>query len=138
MRERFFRGKCVSGNRWVYGYYEVFSYDWGRDVHIIHTNGWNAEEVNPATVGEYIGIRDKKGTRIFEGDIVKGAGDTVFEVFFNENHLQYQGRFYYNNGTDFKIVEREISYFGDKLEVIGNEYDNRDLKFRVGNYKKKE
>lgn len=137
MREILFRGKCVSDKRWVYGYYEVVSYGWGRDVHIIHTNGWNAEEVNPATVGEYIGMRDKKGTRIFEGDIVKGANDTVFEVLFNKDYLQYQGRFYYNNGTDFKIAEGEISYFGDKIEVIGNEHDNPDPELRMGSYKKR-
>lgn len=88
-------------------------------------------------MGDYIGIRDKKGTRIFEGDIVKCANDTVFEVFFNKDRLQYQGRFYYNNGTDFKIAEREISYFGDKIEVIGNKHDNPDPEIRMGNCKKR-
>lgn len=131
MREMLCRGKRKYDRTWVYGYYDVFSYDRGREVHIIHTSGWNAEEVKPGTVGKYIGLDDKNGQMIFVGDIVKGARGQVFEVVYNKNYLQYRGSAYCWDGTQFKLIEREISYFGDKIEVIGNIYDNPGPDFRM-------
>lgn len=73
MREILFRGKRNDNEEWVYGclmHPEFFVNDmpcivWSSD------NDASVAEVNPATVGQYTGLKDKNGTRIFEGDMLK-------------------------------------------------------------------
>ena len=80
MREIVFRGKRVDNGEWVYG--NLITDD--DDVYIlpqknlskgIDIGGWidgvQSYEVNPETVGQYTGLKDLHGTRIFEADIVK-------------------------------------------------------------------
>lgn len=128
MRDIKFRGKRTDNGEWVYG---VPTKD-GRGEMVMVENIFECEEYNcrganclyvdENTVGQYTGLKDKNVTKIFEGDIVKG--------FWRGKICIYQID-YYNGLTSFiGRASMKITTFGydsEKIEVIGNIYDNPEL-----------
>lgn len=128
MRDIEFRGKQTDNGEWVYG---VPTKD-GRGEMVMVENIFECEEYNcrganclyvdENTVGQYTGLKDKNVTKIFEGDIV--------ERFWRGKICIYQID-YYNGLTSFiGRASMKITTFGydsEKIEVIGNIYDNPEL-----------
>ena len=129
MREILFRGKRVENGEWVYGYYAKSVWETGllsnpiiRTSHQIWYDMDNRHqvyaEIIPETVGEWTGLTDKNGVKIFEGDIVKNSRD-VGLLYYKEKN------------SAFTVKGWEYGYWlwhdKEDIEVIGNIYDNKDL-----------
>ena len=129
MREILFRGKRTINGDWVYGDFvhgnerkslrdSIFVYD-------SETQSFNDYKINPSTLGQYTGLTDKNGKRIFEGDIVKTDK-------FSEPNKQYIIKYDLQFGA-FIGQDRYNLYFvtfdGDsgEFEVIGNIHDNPEI-----------
>lgn len=126
MREILFRGKSLNNGEWVEGslVHRTQYYGDPDDSWYILTSGefdydyYDAEEVQDNTVGQYTGVADKNGKRIFEGDIVKTEGFcSIISV------VEYYG----GGFSPFAIPENELSRYGWECEVIGNIHDNPEM-----------
>lgn len=160
MREIEFRGKQRDNGEWVYGsiiskydadacgycnFYIIETPDFSRDVDNNKTlydvvNYGDYYEVKEETIGQYTGLKDKNGTKIFEGDIV------IAHYFFENYDPVTLGAFEDEDEITGKIVcdldglrvvDRKDEYRQlplsmiqeptEELEVIGNIYDNPEL-----------
>ena len=117
MREILFRGKF--GNEWKYGFLSIEPK--GLVIKEPYKNeSSNVWHIDADTVGQYTGLTDKNGTKIFEGDIVK-YGDTVHNVVFEQRN----GTAYF--GLVYSTLETlSFGHYQDlkQIEVIGNIHDN--------------
>lgn len=121
MREILFRGKF--GNEWKYGYLTIEPR--GLAIKEPYVNAAsNIWHIDTKTVGQYTGLNDKNGNKIFEGDIVdfldRSDGDGYGVVRYDENETEFE--FESDN-----ICRSLGSYFPKNIEVIGNIYDNPEL-----------
>lgn len=140
MRENLFRGKKCNG-AWTYGYYVQADYSWhdyGKHKEWIvcsacANGGWFALQekhaVIPETIGQYTGLTDKNGKKIFEGDICEV---TVFTCEGEDKHYLCEvcfdcGSFVFRERSGFDILPVDIYDFETDVEVIGNIYDNPEL-----------
>lgn len=127
MREILFRGKNVDNGAWVYGSFipdmlEVFcitDIDGFIKPFSLIKEELTEVRVERSTVGQFTGLTDKNGTRIFEGDIVKVENALVRGIFAVE----------YGMSASFIVSRGERRYLlgGCNSEVIGNIHDNPDL-----------
>lgn len=119
MRDILFRGKRKDTGEWVYGNY---LYDGVYKKHYLTKPGEFCGEVIPETVGQYAGMKDKNGNKIFEGDFVRYANCVHKVVFESRNGNGYFG---------IVISEIETWPFGsspaNQMEVIGNIHDNPEM-----------
>lgn len=119
MREILFRGKTSRG-LWVFGYLQPSIY---KDAMLIQDVEANLRVIIPETVGQFTGLVDKNGKKIFEGDIFKYADRTVYTVYWSENRL---GFYAFENETNRKDMDGNYlgNFYGSRCEIIGNIFDN--------------
>jgi len=84
-------------------------------------------EVIPETVGEYIGLNDKNGVKIFNDDILRDNKGYIFRVFYNSAHCSYMTEDIPCNKKKRRGFGRIGSYSSLLIEVIGNIHDNSEL-----------
>lgn len=164
-REILFRGKRIDGKGWVYGSIAVPNrlirgvyimpdcntadlcpgFEDGDDIADYYGQGITLGrfiEVDPATVGQFTGLLDKNGVKIWEGDILRKPADLWIGnesvgdkkgTFDDDAFVEYHdGTFRINQiGNEAKLYYGVINYSRntgvDVMEVIGNIHDNPEL-----------
>lgn len=134
MREILFRGKRKDNGKWVYGFYALFASNKGLK-HGIYTGTENGcvipYEVDPETIGQFTGLTDRNGKKIFEGDIVKEWSrhwktPLKTEINIYEVVCEYLGSLHLIRKTEYGENSTPL-YRRSVVEVIGNIYDSPEL-----------
>ena len=144
MREILFRGKRIDNGEWVEGAYckhdtvkVCLATDDPKTKHLILQDGfcdWGfepplcAHEVDPNTVGQYTGLTDKNGKKIFEGDIAREVwGERVFPTrLVVAMDPKRGGWFPFARGDGCGCCEQDV-WDKEHTEIIGNIHDNSEL-----------
>lgn len=140
IREVIFRGKRISDSKWVEGfmYSQHFPLEFRDDFYI---RCYDTDYlVIPETVGQYTGLTDKNGMKIFEGDIL----DVSSDVAYGGVAVHRLGYFVveFHNGCFMKsaLDDPQLSFFDnakrkglyhfistDIHKIVGNIHDNPDI-----------
>ena len=141
MREILFRGKRTINGDWVYGDFmrgnerkslrdSIFVYD-------SETQSFNDYEINPSTLGQYTGLTDKNGKRIFEGDILHIAKNADGLGGYYQPPLDYHVNvvvkwdlcawMWETLCEDKRYISFPDAWCHYECEVIGNVHDNPEL-----------
>ena len=118
-REILFRGKIKKNGEWSYGNL-VTDIQGVRIITPDLTPIGIYGQVIPDTVGQYTGLNDASGKKIFEGDIVNVNSEEIGQIEW------------FTEAARFMIVIDNIitdfdNYYGNELVVIGNVHDNPEL-----------
>lgn len=119
MREIIFRGKRVDNDEWLYGdlcrvnEQVLIQPEWE------YPNQWDDVDMNviPETVGQFTGLTDKNGNKIFEGDVLYSEPDESQEVFFINGSFAIKSSL---TQEALFLHSRNMNYY----EVIGNIHES--------------
>lgn len=128
MREILFRGKRKDNGEWVEGYYSYANDGHGTELYMVGEKVTGVYyPVIPDTVGQYTGLTDENGKKIFEGDVVREYGG------------EYAQGFYEIDGNLIVEIPNTLANFilgsdcGCKYKIIGNIHDNPEIMEGGGN-----
>lgn len=122
MRQIIFRAHDAEDGGWVYGNYHRYL----NGIEAICDTDADWYMIDPQTIGQYTGMKDKTGTMIYEGDIIQFGEYTAVINFksycfcANTTSLYFLNR----NNPALDVIENE---YPNSIEVIGNIHDNPEL-----------
>lgn len=139
MRDIIFRGKRVDNGEWVYGSLIAMDREIDSSQAFIFTppraSAFSCRTlvklgmvaVDTETIGQYTGLADRNGTKIFEGDIVNVEYDIQYAGVAAERIGNFEVVF--DSGCFMKKGENGLFHFipSDVCRVIGNVCDNPEL-----------
>lgn len=142
MREIVFRGKRTDNGTWKYG--SCAEQYGSTQIYLkdgVDEDGFDRYHVDPETVGQFTGLTDRNGAKIFEGDIVRWHDDTelsvsgqIAEVCFGKYKDAdsafddiYPLGFYIRFSDKNCITICWLDEYKNCFDVVGNIYDNPEL-----------
>ena len=141
MREILFRGKRADTGEWIYGDLRQDA-----DLESAYIGGWDyftadyalqrepfEYPVSPETVGQFTGLTDKNGNRIFEGDIIEAHFDELFPDLATTLIVVWSDYGWFGRDMEGNVDSLECKWVSDFFEIIGNIHDNPELLEVSGN-----
>ena len=130
MREILFHGKRVDNGEWVEGDLLQTRYHSGHIEYqiMLQTPVSSAYPVLPETVGQYTGLTDKNGKRIFEGDILNTSNSNCRIWYVDYKHTAFCVN--QVNANYCCLLDEFMQY--SSVEVISNIHDNPELLVEEG------
>ena len=134
MNDRYlFRAKRIDNGEWVQGYlfgiWEKRYILWGMTNDIP-----NMIEVDPTTICQCTGLKDKNGKLIWENDVVKATvrqnslcQSSSYSDFYQISYQEKYCYFYLKKKNNNLLFDGNWSYYIKNIEVIGNIFDNPEL-----------
>lgn len=136
MREILFKAKREDNGKWVEGNY-VKKYDLSGKRHLIlyvdNYVRWKCVGIDPKTLCQFTGLYDKNDKRIWENAIANTDSNVCVQIKFGKYSdrfatWKYHQGFYMafsDKGRDF--YRKELGYWHNKIEIVGNIFDNPEL-----------
>lgn len=133
MREILFRGKQADTGEWVFG---DIRHDYNGEPRCI-SDYFGSNHVDPQTVGQYTGLNDKHGKRIFEGDILHISKIADGLGGYYQHPLDYPVNvvvkwdlcawMWETLCEDKRYISFQNAWSHYECEIIGNVHDNPEL-----------
>lgn len=145
MEDRYlYKAKRLDNEEWVAGHYVKGLDMYAKEVHLIfepttifyssgETDGWS--EIDPSTICQCTGLKDKNGKLIWENDIIKyHFGNAyaqirygAYQSCFDSQKTEHIG--FYVDWSESRNYRKDLGYWINMVnaEVIGNIFDNPEL-----------
>ena len=131
-REILFRGKRIDNGEWVYGYFyeecgATYIIEDRQKETMLNRNTPNV--IIPETIGQFTGLTDKNGVKVFEADVLSSKSPYRY-------YVKYKDTAFYVYHCEIKDVDKtpyrwgllsRFNELGIEVEVIGNIHDNPEL-----------
>lgn len=118
MRDYIFHGKRVDGNGWIEG----SLWDYLGEPKILSAGNIVGYDVVPESVGQYTGMKDIVGKRIFEGDIMETA---ITGITYHRGVVEFADGAFGLRCTDGSAYF--LCFIAENYSIIGTVFDNADL-----------